>query len=190
LISFDVRADSNAKADIYVYDLATELLYKLTDTPVEEMHNDVSVGPDGKVNVVWVRTKAVQPYDMDIYGLSFARQPRVALAVQPLFDQTRSYKLGSVVPVKLQITNAQGSNISSAALVVHATGVLQKDSTANALAVESPGTSNPDSDFRYDSALSGYIYNLSTRNLSVGTWELQFKVGSDAATYRVVFDVR
>lgn len=190
LISFDAKADANARADIYVYDLSTELLYKLTDTPEDEMHNDISIGPDGKVYVSWARQKQVSPYDLDIYGLSFARQSRPSLTVQPAFDQTRSYKLGSVVPIKLQITNAQGSNVSSSSLVVHATGVKQKDSTAGPLIVESAGVANPDSDFRYDATLSGYIYNLSTKNLSVGTWELQFTVGNDAATYRVVFDLR
>lgn len=190
LISFDVRADLNSQSDIYVYDLATGLLYRLTDTPVEEMHNDISIGPDGKVNVVWARFKPANPYDLDIYGISFARQPRASLGVQPLFDQTRSYKLGSVVPIKLQVLNAQGRNISSSSLVVHATGALQKDNTAASLTVESPGAANPDNDFRYDATLSGYLYNLSTKNLSVGTWELQFKVGSDPTIYRIAFDLR
>jgi hypothetical protein len=58
------------------------------------------------------------------------------------------------------------------------------------LGVESPGNANPDNNFRYDATLPGYIYNLSTKNLAVGTWELQFNVSGSSAPYAIQFDLR
>jgi hypothetical protein len=48
----------------------------------------------------------------------------------------------------------------------------------------------PDSAFRYDEELEGYIFNLSTRALSGGTWELRFTVAGDETVYALPFDVR
>ena len=53
---------------------------------------------------------------------------------------------------------------------------------------------NPDYNFRYDATLGdtgGYIYNLSTKGLTSGTWKVTFAVdGVSASTYFVQFDVR
>src|SRR5262249_13914177 len=38
--------------------------------------------------------------------------------VKALYDQTRSHKLGSTVPIKIQICNADGANVSAASLTV------------------------------------------------------------------------
>ena len=50
------------------------------------------------------------------------------------------------------------------------------------------GTANADSAFRYSDG--AYIFNLSTKGLTVGTYELQFTAGSDPAILRVPFSVR
>jgi hypothetical protein len=52
---------------------------------------------------------------------------------------------------------------------------------------------NPDNDFRYDATLGGsggYVYNLSTRSLSIGTWVLSITAAGDPTTHTVQFDVR
>jgi hypothetical protein len=49
---------------------------------------------------------------------------------------------------------------------------------------------NPDSDFRYDGTLPGYIYNLKTTGLATGTWKLTFTVSGDPTAYSIQFDVR
>ena len=48
----------------------------------------------------------------------------------------------------------------------------------------------PDSNFRYDASLAGYIFNLSTKPLSTGTWVLSFTVGADPTVQHVQFDVK
>ena len=53
-IAFESRLPTlGAKADIFVYDIVTNLLYQITDTPdVVEQLNDITVFPDG-IRVVW-----------------------------------------------------------------------------------------------------------------------------------------
>ena len=52
------------------------------------------------------------------------------------------------------------------------------------------GNANPDANFRYDATLGGYIFNLSTRNLAPGTWELRFTIGGDSVPYAIRFSLR
>lgn len=48
----------------------------------------------------------------------------------------------------------------------------------------------PTFDFRYDTSLSGYIFNLSTKGISTGTYNLNFTVGSDPSIRSVTFAVK
>jgi hypothetical protein len=117
-----------------------------------------------------------------------------AYEVSPLFTQSgsgKAYKLGSTVPIKLQILDANGSNVSSSALVVRALGLTQTAGGSDDATILSPGNSNPDSDFRYDATLQGYVFNLSTKNLRAGTWKLMFSVNGQAdPSYAVLFDIK
>jgi hypothetical protein len=114
---------------------------------------------------------------------------RVGFNVCALYDQSKAYKLGSTVPVKLQLCDARGANMSTAGTLPIATGLTQTDSTASG-DVADAGSANPDSAFRFDAALNGYIYNLSTRGLATGTWVLSFTVPGDPVNHAVQFDVR
>jgi Tol biopolymer transport system component len=191
LIAFESSATPGAQFDIFVYDVSQGLLYQLTDTSVSESLSDISVGADGKVRVVWAQSKQVYPYDMDVYGLTFDPPPAsLALTVQPLFDQTQARRVGSVFPIRLQLLDAQSNNISSPSLVLTVTGLVQKDGSAVSAVVDDAGNANPDSAFRYDETLGGYAYNLSTKGMATGTWELQFTVSGDSTTYRIGFDLR
>jgi len=60
-------------------------------------------------------------------------------------------------------------------------------------AVEDTGNANPDNDFRFDGTLGptgGYIFNLSTKGLSGGTYSLQFTAGNDPTIHSAVFGVK
>ena len=111
-----------------------------------------------------------------------------------LYDQTKAHKAGSTVPIKLQLCDAAGNNLSSDAIVVSATELTKQDDNASALVEDSGSANSPDDNFRYDATLGGdggYIYNLSTKGLSTGTWVLSFTVdGVDLGTYTVRFDVK
>jgi hypothetical protein len=114
----------------------------------------------------------------------------VGYRICALFDQTRSYRIGSTIPVKLQICDATGANVSAQGRTVVATTLVKKDSQASPTLATASGNANPDNNFRYDAGLVGYIYNLSTKGLATGTWVLSFTVTGDPTTHTVQFDVR
>ncbi len=103
-----------------------------------------------------------------------------------LYDPSRAVKLGAVYPIKIQLCDANGVNYSSSSIVVNATGLVKKDSTAGT--VSDAGNANPDNNFRYDANLGGYIYNLSTKGLSTGTWSVNFDAGTSKGSAN--FDVK
>ncbi len=134
---------------------------------------------------------------LTIYGTTSSFSPfyiaRQGQHILPLFDQTKAYKLGSTVPVKLQVMNAANGSISSATLNVSARGLLRLQDSSATTVIDS-GNSNPDSDFRFDPTIGGtggYIFNLSTKNLSSGQYSLSMYVGADKQfVYSVSFEVR
>ncbi|HLO27844.1 MAG TPA: PKD domain-containing protein [Anaerolineales bacterium] len=75
LIAFESNVGLGTQFDIWLYDLATNRLYQLTDTPVSETLTDVTIGYRDVVRVVWAQTKPVYPYDMDVYALSVVLPP-------------------------------------------------------------------------------------------------------------------
>jgi hypothetical protein len=114
--------------------------------------------------------------------------------IKSLFDQTKAYKRGSTIPVKLQVLNASNANLSSSS-----TSLVTRDlrlMSGNTLApVEDSGNANPDYTFRYDASLGGagggYIFNLSTKGLASGQYVLSFYVGSERSFfYTVKFEVK
>jgi hypothetical protein len=191
-ISFQRRAAIGQAADLYVYHLVSDTLYQLTDTPADEKLSDISTDSSGRSWVVWAAVDPATNSD-DVWAASFwlpEPVPETSFEVCPLFDQSRSHRLGSTVPVRIQLCEPDGTNLSSPSLVVTATALAKVDGTASTAVAADSGHANPDNDFRYDDSLQGYIYNLATRGLSSGTWELQFTVTGEPATYAVRFDIR
>lgn len=137
---------------------------------------------------IWIEVR-----DKDGGLSSVAKVPvTVSYKVVALYDQTKVHKLGSTVPIKLQLCDANGVNRSSSGILVTATRLEQENSVVEGTPVDS-GSANPDSNFRYDAGLGGtggYIYNLSTSGLSSGTWVLLFKAGNDPATHAVRFAIK
>jgi uncharacterized repeat protein (TIGR01451 family) len=113
-------------------------------------------------------------------------------AVCPLYDSTRAVKSGAVIPIKLDLCDANGNDVSSAGVFVTAVSLTQLSSSATGT-VEDVGNANPDNNFRYDATLGptgGYVFNLSTRGLSTGTYGLNFTAGSDPLIHAAQFQVR
>lgn len=115
---------------------------------------------------------------------------RVGNKIRSLFDRSRAHRAGSTVPVKVQLLNASGANISSAATQLTARGLRMIGGNTTSAVIDS-GNANPDSNFRYDSSLGGYIFNLSTRGLAAGRYVLSFYAGGDRSFfYSLEFEVR
>ncbi|HZI20287.1 MAG TPA: Ig-like domain-containing protein [Pyrinomonadaceae bacterium] len=112
---------------------------------------------------------------------------RVNYVVQVLFDQTRAHVSGSTIPIRLQLSDAFGGNLSSPDIVVAAIGV-RKISDAAWGTPEDAGNSDPDPNFRY--AGGAYAFNLKTTGLTTGTYELGYAVGNDPTVYTLQFQIR
>jgi hypothetical protein len=118
---------------------------------------------------------------------------RTGSKVKSLFDKSKAYKSGSTVPVKVQLLNAIGTNISSASTSLTPRGLLMIGGNTTASVTDS-GNANSDGSFRYDPSLGsggGYIFNLSTKGLKAGAYALSFFAGSDRSFfYTVTFEAK
>jgi hypothetical protein len=107
-----------------------------------------------------------------------------------LYDPTKAHRAGSTVPIRFQLCDAGGLNVSAAAIVVTATSVSLASSDTSRPVVDS-GNANPGTNFRYDASLGGgYVLNLSTRGLRTGTYSLTIRVAGDPSVHTVPFRIR
>jgi len=109
-----------------------------------------------------------------------------------LYDPTKAVHSGATEPLKLELCDGSGNDLSSASITIHAIGITQA-STSISGEVEDSGNANPDNDFRFDPTLGGtggYIFNLSTKGLSTGTYNLNFTATGDSFVYSAPFQVK
>jgi hypothetical protein len=107
---------------------------------------------------------------------------------QPIdLDGSSVFKLGSTIPVKFRLGGASGAipnavaNLSLAKISSSVTGTFME-----AVSTAAATTGNQ---FRYDSSSGQYIFNLSTKNLSTGTWLLSVDL-HDGVSRTVVISLR
>jgi DNA-binding beta-propeller fold protein YncE len=98
-------------------------------------------------------------------------------------DDSSIFKLGSTVPVKFQLRDFRGSFISTAMANIYVAKVANNviGTDAEAVSTSAATTGNL---FRYDPTSNQYIFNLGTKSLSKGTW--QIKVVLDDGTSKTV----
>jgi len=119
----------------------------------------------------------------------FLATPAPTYSICLLYDSTKAAKSGATIPIKLQLCDSSGANLSSASITLHATSLNLASSNVSG-AVQDAGNANPDNDFRYDPTLAGYIFNLKTTGLATGTYNLNFQASGDLATYTAPFQVK
>jgi hypothetical protein len=111
----------------------------------------------------------------------------VSFNICVLYDQTKAVKSGATYPIKFQLCDVNGSNVSSSSIVVHAVNIQQISTSAYG-DIMTAGNANPDNNFRFDSGY--YILNLKTTGLSTGTYKLYFTAGDDPVLHSVQFEVK
>ena len=104
-----------------------------------------------------------------------------------LYDPNKAVKSGATYPIRIQLCDVNGNNVSSADIVVNAVGVVQVSSTSMGDVISS-GESNADNNFRFDDGT--YIFNLKTTGLSTGVYNLTFTAGTDPVLHTVQFQVK
>jgi hypothetical protein len=162
------------------------------DSPVATCLGTVTNGTPIDTAPVGTKTFTVNATDPSGNASSQSVVYTVSFNVCALYDQTKAAQSGSTVPVKIELCDASGADVSSSTIAVTATALTQI-STGVPGAVEASGNSNPDNNFRFDSTLGtsgGYIYNFSTKGLTTGTYALSFTAANDPVVHMVQFQVR
>lgn len=123
-----------------------------------------------------------------------SRTYSVGYGICKLYDSSKSHRRGSAIPLKIQLCDSAGTNLSSAGVTVTAVQLIHVSSNASGV-VEDTGNANPDHNFRYDATLGGsggYIFNLDTNALQPGTWIMRVEVSGDPTVHatEVMFQVR
>ena len=71
-VAFESQQTPANPAEIFVYDMATNRLYQITNTPfVNEQLNDIAVLPDGSLRVVWASDEGIPNGQRNIYAATF-----------------------------------------------------------------------------------------------------------------------
>lgn len=108
--------------------------------------------------------------------------------LQPIkVDGSSVFKLGSTVPVKFQLTGASAGISNLQARIFYAlvtNGAPEPD--AQAVSTSAADTGNL---FRYDATNDQYIFNLGTKSLSQGTYQLRIDLG-DGTTNTVLIALK
>ena len=104
-----------------------------------------------------------------------------------LYDPTKAVKAGAAYPIKIQLCDSNGNNVSSADTIVHAVNIQQVSTSAYG-DVLTAGNANEENNFRFTDGY--YILNLKTTGLSTGTYKLYFTAGNDPTLHWVEFQVR
>lgn len=98
-------------------------------------------------------------------------------------DGSSIFKLGSTVPVKFELKDANGNYVSDAIAKIW---VKRMPSGAEEEAV-STSAATTDNLFRY--AGDKYIFNLATKGLEIGTWQIRVEL-DDGASWTVLISLR
>ncbi len=134
---------------------------------------------------------AVYSGDDNFNGSSGGLTQNVQYSICAQYDQTRSVHGGATFPIKIQLCDVDGNDVSASSITVHATAVIGVSGTSGP--PEDAGNANPDDDFRFKQGFGptgGYIFNLSTDGLATGTYALQFSVSGDPVLHTVMFGVK
>jgi len=102
-------------------------------------------------------------------------------------DGSSIFKLNSTVPVKFRLTGAS-ANITNAVALLYV-AKLSDNVIGTELQAESNVAADSGNTFRHSSGDSVYIFNLSTKDLSTGTWQLRVDLG-DGVSHTALISLR
>jgi hypothetical protein len=103
--------------------------------------------------------------------------------LQPInADGSSIFRLGSTVPVKFQLWDADGNFVTNALARIYLTKISD-DIAGNETEAASTSAATEGNLFRYDSVANQYIFNLSTKSLSTGTWQLRILLDDGTSKY-------
>lgn len=105
------------------------------------------------------------------------------------YDDDKSKKAGSTIPIRLRACDVAGQNLSSSSLIANVRQLIYVG-TETSQTVEEPPPLQPDVNFVYESAQQAYRLNLRTKGLSPGSWELRFEFTGDPVRHAAPFSIK
>ena len=97
-------------------------------------------------------------------------------------DGSSIFKLGSTVPVKFQLRDANGNFVTTAGATIFVTKI-SNGVTGTEIEAVSTSAATTGNLFRYDPTSNQYIFNLNTKPLSTGTWQIRIKLDDGTSKY-------
>jgi len=91
----------------------------------------------------------------------------------------QTFKLGSTVPVKFQLLDANGTPFGSATAKISVVQLKGAPPATTPVDLET-GSTDTGNLFRFDTTSQQYIFNLNTKVLSAGTWRIDVSLDSGA----------
>src|SRR5207244_8461934 len=76
-----------------------------------------------------------------------------------LTDLSRAFKAGRVIPIKIQLFDAERDNVSSSSIQLTALRLMRVNADGTRTLVTLQDAGNSGNLFRYDAGLDGYIFN-------------------------------
>jgi hypothetical protein len=200
IVAFESTAFGASSADLFIYEISTNRLFRLTDTPLlDEQLNDVTVLPDGSIRVVWAAHPDTSS-DNDIFAQTFSLPQELPLPdPDPTYSFTGFFQpvdnlptlnvasAGSAIPVKFSLGGNQGLNIFAAGYP--ASSPIQCDASEPGTAIEETVNAGGSS-VSYDAATGQYTYVWKTQRAWKGTCRMLVVSLSDNNQYLARFRFR
>jgi uncharacterized protein YegL len=154
---------------------------------VLQTFNATCVPPSGSLFPIGQTTVNCHATDSAGQTTTGSFKVNVNYGICALYDTERPKKAGSTIPIKLNVCTADGTNISSPDIVLHAVSLTKLSNSVDG-PPEDPGNSQPDLDFRFTGG--SYHFNLKTTGLGKGTYTLNFTVGGAPTIYKTRFEIK
>ncbi len=111
--------------------------------------------------------------------------------LQPInADGTSVFKLGSTVPAKFRVCDANGNSIGTAGVVASFQLISTTSGTVTTTVTEEVLSTTPDTAFRWDATNQQWIFNISTKNLSSGLTYTYRVTLNDGTSFTFTFGIR
>jgi hypothetical protein len=188
VISFESIAVGNSTADLFLYQIATNRLFRVTTTPADESLNDIDVLSDGRIRLVWSSGDIGQ---RDVYGATVELPPagptyhfggfQQPVDARPTLNQM---KAGGAVPVKFSLGGNQGLSIFAAGYPK--SQVMACDATADVDGIEQTVSAGASS-LTYDALSDAYSYVWKTDKSWAGTCRQLVLAFADGSVQRANF---
>jgi hypothetical protein len=94
----------------------------------------------------------------------------------------KTFKIGRTIPVKFILTDANDKIVENIIIRLYLAKV-ENNAAGSEIQATSSGKSNNGNYFRFSKFLKKYVFNLSTKELSAGTWRLKIDLGNGTIFY-------